>query len=54
MTKERRRYAREFKLLALERLATAPNVEALAGELGVRRELLYKWEKKFAAGGERR
>jgi len=51
VTKERRQFSREFKLAALRRLETAPNVEALARELGIRRELLYKWEKKFTAGG---
>jgi transposase-like protein len=29
----------------------AGNVSALADELGVRRELLYDWREKFAAGG---
>jgi transposase-like protein len=50
--KERRRYSREFKLKALGRLETAGNVLELARELGVRRELLYKWRRLFAAGGE--
>ena len=52
MTKERRRFSREFKLMALGRLETAGNVYALAAELGVRRELLYAWRRKYAAGGE--
>lgn len=52
MTKERRQFAREFKLMALGRLERAPNVEALARELGIRRELLYKWREKFVAGGD--
>ena len=51
MSKERRLFSREFKLAALARLEQAPNVQDLARELGIRRELLYKWEKKFAAGG---
>jgi transposase-like protein len=49
--KERRQFLREFKLSALERMKTAGNVAALAEELGIRRELLYDWREKFAAGG---
>ncbi|HEX3917087.1 MAG TPA: transposase [Caulobacteraceae bacterium] len=52
MAKERRQFSREFKLMALGRLETAGNVLALAEELGVRRELLYKWHAKYASGGE--
>lgn len=51
MSRERRLFSREFKLVALARLETAGNVGALARELGVRRELLYKWRAKYAAGG---
>jgi len=49
--KERRRYSREFKLEALRRMETAPHVEALARELGVGREMLYVWRRKYALGG---
>ncbi len=42
MTKERRQFSREFKLMALGRFETAGNVEALADELGIRRELLFQ------------
>src|SRR4051794_22231088 len=52
VAKERRQFSREFKLMALARFEEAGNVEALAGELGIRRELLYKWHKAFTAGGE--
>jgi transposase len=52
VTKERRQFSREFKLAAVARFETAPNVEALAHELGVRREQLYVWARKYAAGGE--
>ncbi len=48
---ERRQFSREFKLTALRRMEAAGNVKALAEELGVRRELLYDWREKFAAGG---
>jgi len=51
VAQERRQYSREFKLMALSRLEAAGNVEALAQELGVRREMLYVWRRKFQAGG---
>jgi len=51
VAKERRQFSRAFKLEALRRFEAAPNVEALALELGIRRELLYKWREKLAAGG---
>ena len=51
MAQERRQYSREFKLMALSRLEEAGNVEALAQELCVRREMLYVWRRKFQAGG---
>ncbi len=38
--------------MALSRFEAADSVRALARELGVRRELLYRWQAKFAAGGE--
>ena len=49
--RERRLFSREFKLAAIRRMEDAGNVSALADELGVRRELLYDWREKFAAGG---
>jgi transposase len=49
--RERRLFSREFKLSAIRRMEDAGNVSALADELGVRRELLYDWREKFAAGG---
>ena len=49
--RERRQFDREFKLMAIRRMETAGNVEALAEELGIRRELLYKWRSKHEAGG---
>jgi transposase len=38
--------------MALSRLEAADEVKALARELGIRRELLYAWRAKVAAGGE--
>jgi len=48
----RRRHTRTFKLAALARLETAPDVRALAAELGIDRGLLYKWNVAFRSGGE--
>lgn len=49
--RERRLFSREFKLEAIRRMEEAGNVSALADELGLRRELLYGWREKYAAGG---
>lgn len=49
--RERRQFSRAFKLMAIQRMEEAGNVSALAEELGVRREQLYKWSKAYAAGG---
>ena len=45
------RWTREFKLKALARMEEAPDVTALAAELGVQRWLLYVWRRKYRAGG---
>ena len=47
----RTRWTREFKLRALARMDEVVNVSALAEELGVRRELLYIWRRKYRSGG---
>ena len=45
------RWTREFKLRAISRMDGAVDIKALAEELGVRRELMYLWRRKFLAGG---
>ena len=47
----RRRHSREFKLAALSRLEGTSDVAGLAAELGIDRNLLYKWNRAFEAGG---
>ena len=42
-----RSYSPEFKLEAVKRLRTTTNATALALELGVRRNRLYKWSKQL-------
>jgi transposase len=50
-TKTKTRWTREFKLRALARMDEAADITALAKELGVQRELLYIWRRKFRSGG---
>jgi transposase-like protein len=45
---EKREYSTEFKRDVLRRMSLACNVSDLARELGIRRSLLYQWEKKAA------
>lgn len=47
----RRRHSREFKLAALARMEGTSDVAGLAAELGIDRNLLYKWNRAFQAGG---
>jgi transposase len=48
----RRRHTRAFKLAALARMEATSDIRALAGELGIDRGLLYKWNVAFRSGGE--
>jgi transposase len=45
------RWTRAFKLRAMSLMDASADVTALAAELGVRRELLYKWRRKYLAHG---
>ena len=45
------RWTREFKLRAMSLMDAAEDVTALAAEFGMRRELLYKWRRKYLAHG---
>jgi transposase-like protein len=47
-----RSFSRAFKLKVIERMAAGENVSALARELAVKRELLYRWREAFRGGGE--
>ena len=52
MTRRRhRQHTREFKLSALARMDTAPDVQALARELDVEHALLYRWQRHYVRGG---
>lgn len=57
MTKQPvRTFSRDFKLKALERLEGGETIAALAAEIGVKRQLIYKWKDAARAGslGRRR
>ena len=58
---KRRKFTKEFRELALRRLALAPNVAQLCRELGISRQLLHQWragqqrqQQKQSQGAERR
>jgi transposase len=46
-----RSYTREFKLEALSRWKAGESVEAVARDVGVRADQLYRWRRKWEAGG---
>ena len=48
---QRRRFSREVKLAAVERMLAGENVAALARELGGVHKLLYHWRGKYVSGG---
>ncbi|HLY54859.1 MAG TPA: helix-turn-helix domain-containing protein [Stellaceae bacterium] len=48
---DQKRFTREFKLAALQRMAAGENVSELARELGVLRKCLYQWRDRYRLGG---
>jgi transposase-like protein len=48
---KRRRFSREFKLKVIARMEGA-NVKALAEELSIKREILYRWRDAYRRGGK--
>jgi transposase-like protein len=46
LKKERGRYTKEFRAMAMERMKACPNISTLAQELGVNRMELYRWSKE--------
>jgi transposase len=48
----RRTFSREFKLKVIKRMDGGENVSALALELTIKREILYRWRDALRAGGE--
>jgi transposase len=47
----KRRWSVAFKLQVIARMDEAASVTLLAGELGIDREILYVWRRKFRSGG---
>jgi len=47
-----REFSREFKVTAVKRMRAGESVARLAGELKVRRKLLYDWKRRMEEGGE--
>ena len=47
---EKRRFSREFKLKALERIRRGETIGVLSKELGVHRQLIYKWKDAYRDG----
>jgi transposase len=47
--KRLRRYTKQFRRMAVERLKSCDNIVALSQELGVHRRLLYQWRDRLEA-----
>ena len=52
MVKTRKKYDKEFKLMAVELIETHKSVKEVSNELGVSKDLLYQWRKSFQRKGE--
>ncbi|AHM62637.1 Transposase IS3 family protein [Flammeovirgaceae bacterium 311] len=52
MSKERRKFDKEFKLMTVELSQNRENFSELAAELGIRPELISRWRKEFLDKGE--
>lgn len=53
MSKNRKRYDREFKLRVVEKSYEVDNMRDLGAELGVRPELIYRWRAELASEPEK-
>ena len=52
MKKERRHFDREFKQMAVNLCLAGRPVKEVAGELGIRDEMLHRWKREFSQYGE--
>jgi len=48
--KRYKKYPKEMRAMAMERLKSCGNVTELSKELGIDREVLYKWRARMEAG----
>lgn len=51
MSRKKRVWSREQKLLAVKRMLAGANTSALAEELKVRRPILYRWRESYRKDG---
>jgi transposase len=49
MSRERKAYPKEFKLMSVELSNTRNDLTALAKELDIKVSLLYRWRKEFSS-----
>ena len=49
MSRERKAYPKEFKLMSVELSNTRNDLTALAKELEIKPSLLYRWRKEFSS-----
>jgi transposase len=49
MSRERKAYAKEFKLMSVELSNTRNDLTALAKELDITPSLLYRWRKEYSS-----
>ena len=49
MSRERKSYPKEFKLMSVELSHTRSDLPALAKELDITPQILYRWRKEFSA-----
>jgi transposase len=52
MVKRRRKYDKEFKLMAVDLMETDKSVREIAEDLDVKKDLLYQWRREFLKKGE--
>jgi transposase len=52
MVKPRKKYDKEFKLMAVELIESHKTVAEVSDELGVSKALLYRWRKSYLKKGQ--
>jgi transposase len=52
MVKRRKKYDKEFKIMAVELMETDKSVREIAADLGVNHYLLYEWRRELRKKGE--
>ena len=51
-TEEARVFSRAYKLEVIERMDAGESPTSLSDELGIARQLLYRWRDAYCRGGE--